>query len=166
MGKTLYQSQPVKEQVISEETAFIVNNILQSAADTGGTAHRLKGLNVAAKTGTVQLPKTAEYANIDGTNDTWVAAYNPEYTVQSDGLIKDNEDYLPPMPPAAYTTIIAKHVFEHLYEEKIQQKACGRNRMKLTGKLAGTNRVLLASALTPLSTLKDICKRNRTYRAV
>ena len=65
MGKTLYQSQPVKEQVISEETAFIVNNILQSAADTGGTAHRLKGLNVAAKTGTVQLPKTAEYANID-----------------------------------------------------------------------------------------------------
>jgi len=55
-------------QVISEETAFIVNKILQSAADTGGTAHRLKGLNVAAKTGTVQLPPTAEYKNINGSN--------------------------------------------------------------------------------------------------
>ncbi|HHU49705.1 MAG: transglycosylase domain-containing protein [Caldicoprobacterales bacterium] len=156
MGKTLYQSQPVKEQVISEETAFIVNNILQSAADTGGTAHRLKGLNVAAKTGTVQLPKTAEYANIDGTNDTWVAAYNPEYTVTVwMGFDKrTTEDYLPPdASGSTYTTIIAKHVFEHLYEGKDKpnfQKPVGVTEVKLDGKaLWEQNRVLLASALTP-----------------
>ena len=53
-----------------EETAFIVSNMLQSAADTGGTAHRLKGFKVAAKTGTVQLPPDVpEFKNIDGTND-------------------------------------------------------------------------------------------------
>ena len=38
-GKTVYQAQLLKEQVLSEETAFIVSSMLQSAAATG-TAHR------------------------------------------------------------------------------------------------------------------------------
>ncbi len=155
-GRTLYEAQTFKEQVISEETAYIINNILQSAADTGGTAHRLKGLNVAAKTGTVQLPPTAEYANIKGANDAWVAAYNPEYTVVAwMGFDKrSTENFLPPDAyGGTYTTVIARHVFEHLYEGKDKpdfQKPVGVVEVKLDAKaLWEQKRVLLASALTP-----------------
>ena len=36
---------------------------------------------LAAKTGTVQLPDTQEFRKIDGTKDTWIAVYNPDYVV-------------------------------------------------------------------------------------
>lgn len=155
-GKTVYQAQSAKEQALSEETAFLVSNMLQSTTDTGGTAHRLSGLNVAAKTGTVQLPPTAEYANIDGTNDIWMAAYNPEYTVVAwMGFDKrSTENYLPPgASGSSYTAEITKQVFQHLYEGREKpnfQKPVGVLEVKLDGKaLWEQNRVLLASALTP-----------------
>ena len=156
-GKTMYEHRPVKEQVISEETAFIVSNMLQSAADTGGTAHRLKGFKVAAKTGTVQLPPDVpEFKNIDGTNDAWVAAYNPEYTVVAwMGFDKrTTENYLPPDATGGkYTTEIARQVFEFLYEAEEKpdfQKPIGISEVKLDGKaLWERHRVMLASALTP-----------------
>lgn len=155
-GKTVYQAQLLKEQVLSEETAFIVSSMLQSAAATGGTAHRLSGLNVAAKTGTVQLPPTAEYANINGANDIWMAAYNPEYTVVAwMGFDKrSTESYLPPgASGSTYTAEVVKQVFQHLYEGRVKpnfQKPVGVLEVKLDGKaLWEQHRVLLASALTP-----------------
>jgi len=155
-GKVLYEYQPVKTQAVSEETAFIISSMLQSAAKTGGTAHQLEGLNVAAKTGTVQLPKTKEYANINGANDIWVAAYNPEYTVTVwMGFDKrSTENYLPQDAyGSTYTTIIARHIFEYLYEDRETpnfEKPVGVVEVKLDGKaLREQKRVLLASALTP-----------------
>ncbi|HHY82356.1 MAG TPA: PBP1A family penicillin-binding protein [Clostridiales bacterium] len=155
-GKTLYEYKPSKKQVISEETAFLVSNILQSAASKGGTASRLAGMKLAAKTGTVQLPDTGEFANIDGTNDAWIAAYNPEYTV----VVwmgfdrRTRENYLPPgASGGSFPAEIAKQVFEYLYRNKDTpnfQKPLGVNEVKLDGKaLWEHNRVLLASALTP-----------------
>ena len=155
-GKTLYQSRTTKEPVFSEETAFIINSMLQSSADTGGTAHRLSGFRVAAKTGTVQLPPTSEFANIDGTNDAWVAAYNPEYTVVVwMGFDKrSKENYLPgDASGGTYPTLLAKEVFQYLYEGKEKpnfQKPVGISEVKLDGRaLWDQKRVLLASALTP-----------------
>ncbi len=154
-GKTVYQNRISKEQVFSEETAFIINDILQTAGDTG-TAKKLSGLKLAAKTGTVQLPDLPEYAKIKGTNDNWVVAYNPEYTaVVWMGFDKrSTENYLPPgASGASYTTTIAKELFEHIYEGKELpdfQKPVGVSEVKLDKKaLDEQKRVLLASALTP-----------------
>lgn len=155
-GKILYEHQPVKKQVISEEAAFIVNNMLQSAAKSGGTAHRLEGLKVAAKTGTVQLPDTEEFANIKGANDIWLASYNPEYTVVVwMGFDKRSaEDYLPTDAyGSTYPAIIARQVFEYLYDGRELPdfvKPAGVVEVKLDGKaLQEQKQVLLASALTP-----------------
>ena len=154
-GKTIYQSRISKEQVFSEETAFIINDILQTAADTG-TASKLKGLKLAAKTGTVQLPDLPEYAGIKGSNDNWVVAYNPEYTaVVWMGFDKrSTENYLPSgASGGSYTTTIAKELYEHIYEGKELpdfQKPVGISEVKLDRKaLEEQKRVVLASALTP-----------------
>lgn len=155
-GKTVYQSRISKEQIFSEETAFVINDILQTAADTG-TAYRLKGLKLAAKTGTVQLPKNLpEYAKIKGNNDAWVVAYNPEYTaVVWMGFDKrSTENHLPSDASGGkYTTLIAKELFEHIYEGKELpdfQKPVGISEVKLDKKaLEEQKRVVLASALTP-----------------
>ena len=156
LGRTLYEYRPKKDQAISEETAFIISNVLQSAADTGGTASRLKGLKVAAKTGTVQLPETREFANISGTNDAWVAAYNPEYTVTVwMGFDKrTTENYLPAGTSGGnYPTEIARHVFDFLYQGKELpdfQQPVGVVDVKLDGKaLWEQHKVVLASAMTP-----------------
>lgn len=155
-GKTLYRSRIEKEQIFSEETAFLVNSILQTAADTG-TARRLQGMQLAAKTGTVQLPPDIdEFADINGNNDAWVVAYNPEYTVVVwMGFDKRTiENYLPSdASGSSYPTEIAREVFLYLYEGKEKpsfQKPIGISEVKLDKKsLEEQYRVLLASALTP-----------------
>jgi membrane peptidoglycan carboxypeptidase len=162
-GKTVYQSRISKEQVFSEETAFIINDILQSAAKAkgitqayNGTAYRLDGLKLAAKTGTVQLPSLPEFDGVKGNNDAWVATYNPEYTavvwMGFDRTSKEN--HLPSDASGAkYTTLIAKELFEHIYDGKELpdfQKPVGVSEVKLDKKaLEEQKRVLLASALTP-----------------
>jgi penicillin-binding protein 1A len=155
-GRTLYEYRPQKQQAISEETAFLVSSMLQSAASTGGTASRLNGLNVAAKTGTVQLPDTKEFANIDGSNDVWVTAYNPEYTITVwMGFDKrTTENYLPAGTVGGnYPTQIARYVFDFIYEERELpnfQQPIGIVDVKLDGKaLWEQYRVVLASPMTP-----------------
>ena len=81
-GITVYESKRKKTQVISEETAFIISDILQDTVKSG-TATKLKELNIplAAKTGTVQLPDIKEFSGINGLKDSWITAYNPQYVV-------------------------------------------------------------------------------------
>jgi 1A family penicillin-binding protein len=155
-GRTLYEYRPNKEQVLSEETAFLISNMLQTSTETGGTASRLKGLKVAAKTGTVQLPETKEFAGIDGTNDAWVAAYNPEYTVTVwMGFDRRTaQNYLPAGTTGGnYPTGIARHVFDYLYQSKDLPnftKPVGIVDVKLDGKALWEQfRVVLASPMTP-----------------
>jgi 1A family penicillin-binding protein len=157
-GKTLYENHTIKEQVFSEETAFLVTSMLQSATDPemGGTARRLNGLNLAAKTGTVQLPRTDEFRGIKGANDAWVAAYNPEYTVVVwMGFDKRSpENYLPSGTSGGnQPTIVAGNIFQYIYENKDKpkyEKPIGISEVKLDGKaLKEQKRVLLATALTP-----------------
>lgn len=75
-----------KEKVMSDSTAYLINNILQYAVDVLGTGggSRRPGYTVAAKTGTSNMPKEQlEKLNIpDGSaNDLWTVAYTPEYAV-------------------------------------------------------------------------------------
>lgn len=74
-GKTLYRFGRAEERAVSESTAFLLTDMLKTAA-TEGSARALKavGMSVAGKTGTV--------GEEDGGNrDAWTAAYTPELAV-------------------------------------------------------------------------------------
>lgn len=74
-----------KEKVMSDSTAYLMNNVLQYAVEyafNGGA--RVYGSTVAAKTGTSNLPddvckaKGIPYGSVA---DLWTVAYTPEYAV-------------------------------------------------------------------------------------
>ncbi|HPT78806.1 MAG TPA: PBP1A family penicillin-binding protein [Candidatus Atribacteria bacterium] len=155
-GNVLYEHRPQKKQVLTEETAFLVSSILQSAAGPGGTAWRLSGLKLAAKTGTVQLPETAEFNGISGINDAWIAAYNPDYTLAIwMGFDRTTaQNYLPSgtyggnMPAQ-----LARRIFDFLYEGAEPPdfvQPMGVITVDLDRKaLEDEHRVVLASPMTP-----------------
>jgi penicillin-binding protein 1A len=156
-GITVYQSKYKRTQAITEETAFIMSNILQSTVESG-TASRLKELNIplAAKTGTVQLPKTNEFAGVKGTKDAWIVAYNPDYvvTVWMGFDEVDKKHYLPEDALGGiYPAEVAKSILQHLYKNKKPtpfQKPLKVVEVKLDAKsLWEQNKVLLASPFTP-----------------
>lgn len=70
-GKILYRHKPNEKQVLREDSAFLMTEMLQQAAETG-TAKALSQLGkpLAAKTGTVGKGKT--------NTDAWCVAYSPE----------------------------------------------------------------------------------------
>lgn len=70
-GKILYKHSPEEKQVLRADTAYLMTEMLQQAAETG-TAKALSTLDkpIAAKTGTVGKGKT--------NTDAWCVAYSPE----------------------------------------------------------------------------------------
>jgi len=73
-GNIIYNKSDYKKRVFSEETAYIMTDLLQKTAQNG-TAKKLSSLpfDVAAKTGTVG-------GNVDNT-DAWCVSYTNDYTV-------------------------------------------------------------------------------------
>ena len=75
-GTTVYEANQYFNQVMREDTAFLINDILKDSIKQG-TAKRLSTLNIplSAKTGTVGT-------SYDNTNtDAWCISYNPKFTV-------------------------------------------------------------------------------------
>ena len=74
-----------KEKVMSDSTAYLMNNVLQYAVEHGfNGGARVYGSTVAAKTGTSNLPDAIikKYGLPSGTpNDLWTVAYTPEYSI-------------------------------------------------------------------------------------
>lgn len=74
-----------KERVMSDSTAYLMNNVLQYAVEHGfNGGARVYGSTVAAKTGTSNLPdeKIQELGLPAGAvNDLWTVAYTPEYSI-------------------------------------------------------------------------------------
>ena len=78
----IYIAEPLQRRVFSEQTAWLMTDMLMSAVSngTGGNA-RLKDWPTAGKTGTVELPSARDdpdYAGKSGTKDIWFAGYTPE----------------------------------------------------------------------------------------
>ena len=74
-----------KERVMKDSTAYIMNNILESAVNSGfnGGARR-SGSHVAAKTGTSNYDEaTMKKYNLPGgaVNDLWTVAYTSQYSI-------------------------------------------------------------------------------------
>lgn len=94
-GEIIYQHEAVSETVMKETTAYLVTNMLMSVTERGtGTRAQISGVDVASKTGTVQLPDTEAFKGISsGNKDAWFAAYTPELTgVIWMGYDKDLDD--------------------------------------------------------------------------
>ena len=74
-----------KEKVMSDSTAYLMNNVLQYAVEAGfNGGARVYGSTVAAKTGTSNLPDVViqKYGIPYGSvNDLWTVAYTPEYSI-------------------------------------------------------------------------------------
>ncbi len=79
-GKIIYASQPTETQVFSPQTAYIVTDMLTSAVSGGtGTGAKLSKWQTAGKTGTNELPSSADpdYRGLSGTKDAWFVGYTP-----------------------------------------------------------------------------------------
>ena len=74
-----------KERVMSDSTAYLMNNVLQYAVEYGfNGGARVYGSTVAAKTGTSNLDdETIERLGLPygAVNDLWTVAYTPEYSI-------------------------------------------------------------------------------------
>lgn len=74
-----------KEKVMSDSTAYLMNNVLQYAVEYGFSGGaRVYGSTVAAKTGTSNLDAAtckAKGIPIGSVGDLWTVAYTPEYSV-------------------------------------------------------------------------------------
>jgi penicillin-binding protein 1A len=76
--RVLVEVKPYKKVVMSEQTAFLITDMLQTVVKEGtGTRARLDR-PVAGKTGTTQLPDTPEFRGKSGTTDAWFIGYTPE----------------------------------------------------------------------------------------
>jgi len=81
----IVEYKPTKERVMSESTAYLMNNILESAVNYGfhGGA-KVYGSHVAAKTGTSNYPDSVMKAHklpASAVNDLWTVAYTSKYSI-------------------------------------------------------------------------------------
>jgi membrane peptidoglycan carboxypeptidase len=114
------------------------------------------GIPLAAKTGTVQLPDTQEFRKIDGTKDTWIAVYNPDYvvTVWLGFDETTSQNYLPANAVGgSFTADISREILQHIYKNrkaKNFEKPLNVLEVELDAKaLNERHQALLASPLTP-----------------
>lgn len=83
-GETI-EYKPSKERVMKDSTAYLMNNILESAVEVGfNGGARVYGSHVAAKTGTTNYPDnimTKYNLPVDAVNDLWTVAYTSQYSI-------------------------------------------------------------------------------------
>lgn len=80
----VYEYKYEKERVMSEETAYLITDILVSAAENGAGGISVSGTTIAAKSGTSNVDRdAAEAAGIptSATRDAWNVTYSPEYAI-------------------------------------------------------------------------------------
>lgn len=97
-GKT-FETDIKRNKVLSEETAYMISDVLYGAASWGvGTNFTSSGAKFAAKTGTSNFSQeTIDRYNFPGNavNDLWVAGYSPDYSISVwYGYEKINPDYV------------------------------------------------------------------------
>ncbi|MBC7345900.1 MAG: penicillin-binding protein 1A [Clostridia bacterium] len=76
--RTLVEVKPHKKVVMSEQTAFLITDMLQTVVKEGTGTRAQLGRPAAGKTGTTQLPDTPQFKGKDGTRDAWFIGYTPE----------------------------------------------------------------------------------------
>lgn len=79
-----FEFEPEKKQVMSEETAYMITDILKMANERGVTGVKVAGVDIAGKTGTTNINnKTAQEQGLppNATRDAWNVSYSPDYSI-------------------------------------------------------------------------------------
>lgn len=109
-GNAVYVKEGDRTRVMSEQNAFILTSMLQSAISEG-TGRRLGelGLGLAGKTGTV--------GEGEGNRDAWMAAYSPEYSACVwMGYDSSNDGSLPGgATGGTYPALMLSRLFSYIY---------------------------------------------------
>ncbi len=101
-GKVLYERRTEGNNVFSEETSYLINNMLSDCARSG-TAKLLAAVpGVCAKTGTV--------GDKDGNSDAYCIAYNKDYTIAV--WIGSLSNKKTAVTGGGYPALIARRLFE------------------------------------------------------
>ena len=106
----IYQKHPSKTQAMSDSTAYLITDMLKSAA-TNGTAKRLKSLpfEIASKTGTVGMSNSSK--NTSAIN----ISYTPNHTIISCISGKNMPENI---NGGTFPTMLSKDVLNHIYTKK------------------------------------------------
>ncbi len=93
----VYEYKYEQTRVMSEETAYMITDMLVSAAESGVGGVEVSGTDIAAKSGTSNVDRTwAENNGVptSATRDAWNVTYSPEYAIALwigyDSTSKDN----------------------------------------------------------------------------
>lgn len=78
-----YEHPVVKSRAMSEETAYIVNSMLQTTADSVLYHSTINGSRLGAKTGTTNFDRDVVIANNlpSSVNDLWLVGFSPDYCI-------------------------------------------------------------------------------------
>lgn len=74
-GRVIWESQPERERVIEDRVAYIVNDLLRDAVDTG-TGHNIRNPNVGNVS--YALPVAGKTGTTNNGTDVWFAGYTPD----------------------------------------------------------------------------------------
>ena len=77
-GVEIYANKIKQQVVFSQETAYLITDMLETVVNSGTGTNAKMNRPVAGKTGTVELPDTAAFKGKTGNKDAWWAAYTPE----------------------------------------------------------------------------------------
>lgn len=152
-GKELYVYEPENRRVMSEQNAYILTSMLQSAIQEG-TGHRLKDLDIplAGKTGTV--------GEGEGNRDAWMACYSADYAAAVWIGYDTSQDGALPQDATGgkYPALILEQLFQGLYQDRAPKEfsmPSGVNAYKLDKRtLEMFHEPVLATALTPGSAIQ------------
>ncbi len=114
-----YENEKVSNKVMSEATAYIVQDMLVTTAPSALLGYsNVNGWKFSAKTGTSNFSEETKTANGlagDAINDLWVAAFNDEYTISVwygyDKIYSDHYTHFGNMQHAALFNTVAKSVW-------------------------------------------------------
>ncbi len=151
-GNVLYARAGERVRVMSEQNAYILTSMLQSAISEG-TGRRLGalGLGLAGKTGTV--------GEGDGNRDAWMAAYSPDYAAcvwmgydsSSDGALPAGAT------GGSFPALMLAEVFTRLYPDAAAHEFArpeGIVEIKLDGyTMRASHTAVLANAFTPAASV-------------
>lgn len=78
LGRNLVVNTPKRRAVMSEQTAYLMTDMLQTVIRSGTGTRAQLGRPAAGKTGTTELPDLPGFKGLEGTTDAWFAGYTPE----------------------------------------------------------------------------------------
>ena len=168
-GKTLLEVAPSKKRVMKETTAYIMNDMLRTAVQSGtGTRARMGDWYIAGKTGTTSLDRE-KYGERGGNPDAWFAGYSPIYT----GVVwmgydsdPDKRHYMYKQYGGNLPATIWKHVMTVAHQDLPVQSTIPRP-SAITTVTFDTKSGLLPSSLTPDNFIStEICSSDSVPTSV